>query len=219
MVREEQHYWLIFIFVAWAVPTIVAWSVEGSLELYFVLLVWQQSLFVLGGLWGSRHLKRQPWQIQTIFYGLGCGIGLFFLNALVGTLNFQLVSKVVGLETSQKLILQERGGVQAFLQSDSPLLVTGVIFLLIIGAPLGEELFFRRFLLSTWQQAFGTKWAIFLSSLLFAVLHFYLVQFIPVLLAGIMLGVIYVRTNNIMISVIAHAVVNTIVLVLQLSGL
>lgn len=219
MIREEQHSWLIFIFVAWAVPTIVAWGMPGSLELYFALLVWQQALFIFGGLWGSRFVKRQPFRLQTLFWGLACGVGLFFFNALIGSLNFQLIAHFVGLETAQKLILQERVGIHAFLQSDQPLIVTGVIVLLTVGAPIGEELFFRRFLITSWSPVLSTKWAVFLSSLLFAVLHFYLIQFIPVLLAGIALGLIYVRTNNILIPIIAHSVVNTVVLFVQLNGL
>lgn len=216
MAREKKRFWFVFLVVAWVLPTIVAWSVTPSLELHFSLLVWQQTMFILGGLWGRQPLNLHFPRFATVLRGLVYGVGLLLFNIFVGSLNFRFVTRLIGLEVAQNLILQEQAGVHAFLQSGNPLLVAGVIVLLIVGAPLGEELFFRQLLLTSWRESLGTRWAIFLSALLFALLHFYLVQFIPVLLAGIILGIMFVRTDNIAIPIIAHAFVNTVVLLLEL---
>lgn len=216
---KNGTFWLVFVFAAWVLPTIVAWTCAPTLELRFSLLVWQQVLFVLGGLWGARPEKLELPGFSTLLRGLCYGLGLFLINTIVGALNFQIVSHVIGVELAKKLILQERVGVDAFLQSGNSLLVTGAVLLLIIGAPLGEELFFRGFLLMSWKSALGVRKAVFLTALLFAVLHFYLVQFIPVLIAGIFLGLVFIRTENIAIPIIAHAFVNSMVLVFRLVGL
>ena len=220
MAREgTKKFWFLFILATWVLPTIVAWTVTLTLQLRFFLLVWQQSLFIFAGLWGSDLEKHSLLGFAAILRGLVYGFGLLLFNALIGTLNLQIVSCFVGLEAARKLILQERAGVDAFLQSGNPLLVTGVVILLIIAAPLGEELFFRGFLLAKWKKSLGTRKAVVLTALLFAVLHFYLVQFIPVLVAGVVLGLMFVRTENIAIPIIAHAFVNTMVLLLHLAGL
>jgi membrane protease YdiL (CAAX protease family) len=49
--------------------------------------------------------------------------------------------------------------------------IIGVILLVVIGAPLAEELLFRGFLLRTLQRRFGSIFAIVVSSLLFTIPH------------------------------------------------
>lgn len=190
-----------------------------SLEFSFVLLVWQQLFFIFGGILGTRKEMFVFPDVKIFLRGLFYGIGLFLINTITGAFAVEVISRLMGNEVAQRLAIQERAGVEIFLQSSNPFVVVGIMLLLVIGAPLGEELFFRGLLLDGWKRRFGAKKAIFFAALLFAVLHFYILQFIPVLVAGIILGIMFVRTENIFVPIIAHAIVNALVLLVWLASL
>lgn len=217
--KGSGPFWLFFVFAVWILPTGIAWFFAPSLELNFLLLLWQHSWFVFGGLYGSRRETLVLPQAKAIFTGILSGVGLFVLNGTAGWYSQKLLSFFFGSQLVEKLILQERAGVDVFLRSNNTLLVTGVMFLLVFGAPLGEELFFRGFILAGLGEKMGKTHAILLSSLLFAVLHFYFIQFIPVLLSGIYLGILFVRTKKIAVPIIAHSTSNLLVLLIYLQSL
>ena len=47
-----------------------------------------------------------------------------------------------------------------------------LILLVVIGAPIVEELFFRGFLMGALERTMGPAWALWLSALFFGVVHF-----------------------------------------------
>ena len=83
-----------------------------------------------------------------------------------------------------------------------------VIQIAIIPA-LVEELAFRGVILSQLRR-FGNGLAVFGSALLFAFYHGNFLQFTFTFLVGLVLGFIMIRTNNLWITVIIHAVNNGI---------
>ncbi len=85
------------------------------------------------------------------------------------------------------------------------LLAGGVLF-----APLSEELLFRGFAFSGLQARYGWKNAALLSSLLFAVLHLQPAFTILFFAIGILLSMIYYRTNSLWPGVFVHATVNAV---------
>ncbi len=80
---------------------------------------------------------------------------------------------------------------------------------LVIVAPVVEEVFFRGFLLSRWRQKYGVRRAVVLSSVVFAVLH---IDFIGGVVFGTVLALIYIKTNSLIGPIIAHMANNGIVL-------
>ncbi|HPT84051.1 MAG TPA: CPBP family intramembrane metalloprotease, partial [Limnochordia bacterium] len=93
------------------------------------------------------------------------------------------------------------------------------MLLLLVGAPLGEELFFRGLLVSLLRERLRAAPAVLLAALLFALLHFYTLQFVPVLVSGVLLGLLYVRTGSIIVPIAAHFAVNALALMALLSTL
>jgi membrane protease YdiL (CAAX protease family) len=75
--------------------------------------------------------------------------------------------------------------------------------------PIGEEVFFRGFIFSTLRR-WGWAWAVTLSSLLFAAVHLQVVHFLPILLLGVVLAVLYQRTGSLVASIAVHGVNNLI---------
>lgn len=84
---------------------------------------------------------------------------------------------------------------------------------LAIGAPLVEELFFRGLLLRAVANRFGTGWGVAGSSVLFALVHFEALQFPALLIFGIVLGVLAVRTGRLGPGIAAHAAFNLVAIV------
>jgi membrane protease YdiL (CAAX protease family) len=94
----------------------------------------------------------------------------------------------------------------------------------VVVAPVAEELYFRGFLLQGLWRSFGPRWAIVASALVFGLFHFggaRLQTVLPMVSAtaiGLVFGYLFVRTRNLAVTILAHALVNglavTVVLLL-----
>lgn len=97
----------------------------------------------------------------------------------------------------------------------------GVLFLMIVViAPVVEELFFRGFALPALMARFGQWPAVLLSSLWFAASHFQAIQFPGLLAVGLALAFARVRTNRLIPSIVLHMAFNGVtfgILVSQLT--
>ncbi|MCS7285907.1 MAG: type II CAAX endopeptidase family protein [Anaerolineae bacterium] len=124
--------------------------------------------------------------------GLGLALG-FFLMALVFALHVSLGWAAVGqiLPLSQAL----------------QVLVLSFFFLL--TAALNEELAFRGYFLQNLEEAFGTAWAVAVSSIIFSLFHFLnphfsRLAFINIALAGVLFAVAYLLTRNLWLPTVLH---------------
>ena len=77
-------------------------------------------------------------------------------------------------------------------------------------APVIEELLMRGFLLGGLSATYGTGIALALSSFLFALLHFNMVQTLSALICGAVLGMLYLHTGSIVCCIAAHMGYNLI---------
>lgn len=80
--------------------------------------------------------------------------------------------------------------------------------LVVFGAPVVEELFFRGLLLRAAEHRFGTRWALAISSVAFAASHFQLVQLPGLALVGLIFGILVVRTGRLGPGIAAHVAFN-----------
>ncbi len=98
---------------------------------------------------------------------------------------------------------------------DSPWII-GIILLVVVGAPLAEELLFRGFLLRTLQRRFGSIFAIVVSSLVFAIPHWQadaswqetIVLLSALAVVGLVLAIGAVVTDRLGPAIIAHFLFN-----------
>lgn len=120
---------------------------------------------------------------------------------------------VVGVSWVNEQIWQGRGGSNPLLpialEGRDPVAIGVFLITAAIAAPLFEETFFRGFLLPSLTKYFSTWQAILLSSVLFAVVHLSLSEVIPLTTLGIVLAFVYTRTQNLMASVLLHALWNS----------
>lgn len=97
-------------------------------------------------------------------------------------------------------------------QSLQALSTTPVISLLqvCVLSPLIEEIIMRDFLLHGLSVNYGKRIALLVSALLFAFLHFNMVQTLSAFICGIVLGLLYLYTGSLFCCIIAHAGYNLI---------
>jgi membrane protease YdiL (CAAX protease family) len=88
--------------------------------------------------------------------------------------------------------------------------VTGFLCLCIFG-PMMEETIFRGAILNTLLEKYTPWRSIFISSLIFALIHLNLAQFIPSILFGIFIGWIYYRLKDLSICIFCHMLYNSLV--------
>ncbi|MCH5280097.1 MAG: CPBP family intramembrane metalloprotease [Lachnospiraceae bacterium] len=150
-------------------------------------------------------LKRAGYQVQFlsnvtligILGAIGCSV-LFFLlldNCL------DPIFESVFPQSEQDY--QET--IQSLIQSP----VTSLLQVCII-APIIEEILMRGFVLGGLKNTYGAITALLFSSLLFALLHFNMVQTLSAFVCGVILGLLYIKTNSIFCCIIAHCGYNFI---------
>jgi uncharacterized protein len=92
-----------------------------------------------------------------------------------------------------------------------------LVLVLVVGAPLVEELFYRGLTLRVIARRFGPVAAVAGSSVLFAVTHFHLLG-LPALVAfGVIAGILVVRSGRLGPAVWAHAGFNLTTVILLLA--
>ena len=80
--------------------------------------------------------------------------------------------------------------------------------MLVVAAPIVEEIFYRGLLLRALERRTGTTWAIVLSSFVFAISHFELLPFPALFLFGAGAAVLAVRTGRLGPGIAAHFAYN-----------
>ena len=95
-----------------------------------------------------------------------------------------------------------------------------VVFLTMAISPaLAEELYFRGLLMGLLRDLrISAFHVIFLSTLLFAMMHFQFYYLLPLLFMGALLGYVYYRTKNLWLSMYMHLLNNGMIVVLTLSN-
>ncbi len=84
------------------------------------------------------------------------------------------------------------------------------ILSVVVFAPLFEEILFRGLVFESCRERFGGGAAVFISALLFGLIHVVPVQVVNAFVVGIILGYIYLRTGSLLNVMLLHAVNNAI---------
>ncbi len=164
----------------------------GASVLLWIRYVNRGSLAVLG---------RPTQPRRDLLLGIGVGIALIFVGG--GTLYVvrEVVSVLTG-ETPQQpeqIVACVRGASLAFM---APVVV--------VVAPIGEEIFFRGFLYTALRGRLRVWVAAVLSSLVFGLVHVYPLLIPALFVVGLGLSLLYERRQSLLAPVVAHATFNII---------
>jgi membrane protease YdiL (CAAX protease family) len=157
--------------------------------------------------WAIRTYRPLPagwFQFETkptwLAWGLGGYLAALPLMLVVSLLN-------------QK-IWQGQGGsnplLQTVLEAKDPIALSIFFITAAIAAPLFEEFIFRGFLLPSLTRYLPVWGAIALSSFVFAIAHLSLSEVLPLMVLGIILGIVYTRSRNLLAPMLLHSLWNGI---------
>ena len=137
---------------------------------------------------------RTPLSLKKLLFYFPCAFVLMYAGALLGTLIGMLFKN--GLSD---VVEQAIGSVDIWVSA----LCAGII------GPVAEELFFRKAMIDRLSKYHPID-AILFSAVLFALIHGNLTQFLYAFPLGVLLGIIYYRTQNIGYTILLHIAINMI---------
>ncbi|MDQ6781219.1 MAG: CPBP family intramembrane metalloprotease [Candidatus Eremiobacteraeota bacterium] len=139
---------------------------------------------------------------DQLLIALSAGAGLFLASSLVGAVTTHLFGSH---PQPQALALIKHHGALDFVLD---------FISVAVAAPFAEEIFFRGLVFTALAQRMMPWLAIMLSAAFFGLAHLEKYSFLAIFAIGIGLALLYYRTRNLWLNIIAHATVNTISLVL-----
>jgi uncharacterized protein len=90
--------------------------------------------------------------------------------------------------------------------------IYGAFMKVVIMAPLIEELIFRGVIMHGLMRNYSKFTAVWVSALMFALFHLNPWQFPATFILGLLLGLVMLRTRNILLCILGHAINNGLVL-------
>ncbi len=139
------------------------------------------------------------WRGNWFLWGFGGYCVALPLVVAVSLLNQQLWQGEGGSNPLLSLTLESRDRIAQAI----------FFFTAAIAAPLFEEFLFRGFLLPSLTRYLPVWGAVVTSSLLFAVAHLSLSEILPLTVLGIVLGIVYTRSRNLLSSMLIHSLWNS----------
>lgn len=133
-----------------------------------------------------------------------------FPLAMATSFGWQALLQLLGIPAEKQDLIR------IFHEADSTFFLGTMIVLACVGAPVVEELVFRRGIFRYARTRLPRWAALLVPAALFGALHGYLASFAPLMVLGIIFSIAYEHTGNIRTSMVAHALfnLNTILLVL-----
>lgn len=143
---------------------------------------------------------------RSWFTALGTGLlaGLLVIPVALVLLNF------VSLELMRLIQLEpeKQTAITVIEKTVAPTQRIWFAFAAIVLAPVVEEVFFRGILYPYLKQRTRQSFALIVTSVLFAAIHFNVMIFIPLVFFGIVLALLYERTDSLITPIATHAVFN-----------
>lgn len=190
-----------------------------AVSLLFITALLQAVLMVAAVLLIAFGLRRAAWRDL----GLGSPLLRHWLLGILGgvamvTMAFAF-GWLLGRYTSD---LPTQPMVEYVLAYSTPRDILLIGFVVVVLAPLSEELVFRGFIYGGLRKRVGKLLALLLTSLAFAVVHFqfHWAMFSQIMLLGIILALIYEKTRSLIVPILAHSLYNlfSVAALLLLSG-
>lgn len=140
--------------------------------------------------------------IKLVGVGLGTvGFGIMFTN---------IITKVFA---GSELLKSANDLMESVFKVNGPLDGIIIIFAVVFGAPIVEEILFRGVLFEELKKETSLKMTIFLTALVFGIYHFNILQTPNTFFMGLVLAYVYHMERSIKAPIIVHAVNNSLVMV------
>lgn len=154
--------------------------------------------------WREAFGLRPASRVRAVAWGLAAGI-LFVPAAWLLQLVSQFVMELMKLKLVAQAAVDE---VQNSARSVPEKILFAAFALLL--APLVEEIIFRGILYPAIKQTGHPRLALWLTSIIFGVMHFNLVSLMPLVVFGAFLALLYEATGSLLTPIATHAMFNSV---------
>ncbi|XP_009796702.1 uncharacterized protein LOC107761747 [Nicotiana tabacum] len=138
--------------------------------------------------------------------------GNWLFDVLLGCLMFPLVNRLSQFNLDLLPVLPSTpvtlSSVEQSILARDPVAMALYALVLVVCAPLWEEIVFRGFLLPSLTKYMPVWCSILMSSVAFALAHFNVQRLLPLIFLGVVMGVIYGRSRNLLPSILLHSLWN-----------
>ncbi len=191
---------------------------EITPQAYLIAGFYNQVVGFLGGFFLYLKLTKQSFYSSIKLNSIQIKKTLMVVGLLI--VAYPIVEILAGFNEGLKDIIpnnsfiadnEQTKMIQLKLLSDSSieLLIYKILLIGVITA-FAEELIFRGVLLTKIKEASSnTHYAVIVSGLLFAIIHFQPLAILPMFFLGVVLGYLYTQTKNLAYSILFHALFNT----------
>ena len=143
---------------------------------------------------------------MAIFWGIVSMISMFAILFVIG-----IILTLYGVDLDESINITDL----------EQLFSLPSIFFIVIFQPIGEEIFFRGFLLDKINAMAGRETAIVLTSILFGIAHLTYGNIYPAIMTGILgliLAYMVLKTKNLVTAIVAHIFFNVASVTLYIIG-
>lgn len=165
------------------------------------------------GLVADFGLRSTGWDIPK---GLGAGLAtqLLAIPVLYYVIIFPLLD-ALGVDTDRDLSAAAR---ELTDKAEDPVGVVLLVLIVVVGAPIIEEIFFRGLLLRAVERRWNPAAGLWVSSILFGAVHLQLLQLPALVLFGLVAGWLTQRHDRLGPAIWAHVAFNGTATALLLAG-
>ena len=201
--------WIFFAFsivvtIVQSVSLVAAGAFDGTASLDLQILVSTLSLYFVGSCFlmlcsksiPTTHIEQKKMTVGQMITAFFMCYSLMVVTNFIGMLITAFIGALKGSPVINPIAEMAMG-----LSMPVMLLTT------VIGAPIFEELFFRKFIIDRTIK-YGEVVSLMVSGFMFGLFHGNLSQFPYAFALGAFFGYIYIRTGNIIYTMILHAVIN-----------
>ncbi|PIM98765.1 hypothetical protein CDL12_28752 [Handroanthus impetiginosus] len=138
--------------------------------------------------------------------------GKWLFDVLLGCLMFPVVNRLSQFNLNLLPVLPSTpvtiSTVEQAIMARDPIAMALYAVVLVVCAPLWEEIVFRGFLLPSLTKYMPVWCSILVSSVAFALAHFNVQRMLPLIFLGVVMGVTYARSRNLLPPMLLHSLWN-----------
>jgi membrane protease YdiL (CAAX protease family) len=161
--------------------------------------------------WGPKNIELKRWSVKGTIWSILLFISVLLLLPFLSEINNWITVKLGMYDALEQQKIASDDQLSRLLGETSEM--SFFIGVLTIGLLTGiaEELAFRRLLMGHMLSTTNQFWLSLIgSSFIFALLHFNYLQFIPLFMFGIALGLIFYYSGSVWLGAILHALNNIV---------
>lgn len=137
--------------------------------------------------------------LRAVGLGVAAGVGMLFIASIVAA---ALKASGIDIPVAAEQLFQ--------FVADDAVALSLFIFTVVVVAPVTEELAYRGIWYGAVERRYSARWAMVISSVVFAAIHLEPQRFVILLLLGLALGELRLRTGSLTSCIAAHATINSV---------